>query len=130
MEHRHKARELAFKALYSLELNKFTYFSDIITIEEDLLNKDINSEFGEELFNGVKENIPEIDAILKSKLEHWDIERVEKVDLAILRLSIYSLLYLKEIPRNITIDEAIKLSKIFSSDKSYMFINGILDSIL
>ncbi|MGL1894236.1 MAG: transcription antitermination factor NusB [Spirochaetaceae bacterium] len=129
MERRHKARELAFKALYSWELNKSTTFTDITTIESDLLLKDIDSPFGNELFCGVLDHIKEIDYILNNNLEHWQIERLAKVDFSILRLSIYSLYFQKEISRVITINEAIDLSKEFGSDKSYKFINGILDAI-
>ncbi len=129
MEHRHKARELAFKALFSWELNNFTTFTDITNIEGELLKKLVVSTFGEELFLGVLEQILEIDKILNSNLEHWQIERINKVDLSVLRLSIYSLYYKKDIPAVVTIDEAINISKDFGSDKSYRFVNGILDKI-
>lgn len=124
MAQRHRARELAFKALYSWELNKSTTFTDITDIE------DISSPFGEGIFNGVVGNIKYIDEILMKHMEHWKIERLEKVDLSILRLSIYSLLFQKDISRIITINEAINISKEFGSDKSYKFINGVLDSIV
>lgn len=124
MADRHKARELAFKGLYSWELNKFTTFTDITNIEK------FSSPFGEEIFNGVVNNIDNIDEILTSSIEHWDKERLEKVDLSILRLSIYSLLYQRDISKVITINEAINISKEFGSEKSYKFINGVLDSIV
>jgi transcription antitermination protein NusB len=129
VEHRHKARELAFKALFSWELNKYTTFTDITNIEGDLLHKLVDSAFGEELFLGVLEKQQEIDKILNDGLEHWQIERINKVDLSVLRLSIYSLYYNKDIPPVVTIDEAINLSKDFGTDKSYRFVNGILDKI-
>lgn len=130
MEHRHKARVLAFKALYSWELNKSTTFTDITNIESEFLNKDIDSDFGKSIFRGVLNSIEQIDLILNSHLNNWHIERLEKVDLSILRLSIFSLLYLKKISRIVTINEAINISKEFGSDNSYKFINGILDSIV
>lgn len=61
--------------------------------------------------------------------KNWDIERIAKVDLAILRTSIYALQFNKEIPATVTIDEAIEIAKQFGSDDSYKFINGILDSV-
>lgn len=130
MEHRHKARILAFKALYSWELNKTTTFTDITNIESEFLNKEVDSSFGENIFLGVIERIISLDNILKDQLKNWQIERLDKVDLTILRLSIYSLLYLKDISRIITINEAINISKEFGSDNSFKFINGILDSIV
>lgn len=123
-EHRHKARILAFKALYSWELNKSTTFTDISDIEE------FSSTFGEKLFNGVIENCIEIDRIITGSMEHWELNRVDKVDLSILRLSVYSLLHLKDIPKSITINEAINISKEYGSEKSFKFVNGVLDSII
>lgn len=129
MEHRHKARELAFKAVYSWELNNSTTFTDITSIESELLGKSVESDFGEVIFSGVLDHILEIDQIINQKLEHWDLNRVDKVDLSILRISIYSLQFHKEIPKEVTINEAINISKEFGSDNSYRFINGVLDSI-
>ncbi len=129
-QHRHKARELAFKALYSWELNKKTVFTDILNIEYEYNIENITSDFGVSLFNGVISNITYIDDLIKNKAEHWMIERLEKVDLSILRLSIFSLMFQPEIPYVVTIDEAINISRTFSSDKSYKFINGILDSVI
>lgn len=130
MENRHKARTLAFKALYSWELNKSTVFTDIINIESNLCGENSEAAFGKLIFKGVITNVEVIDYLINQKLEHWDIERLDKVDLSILRLSIYSLYFFKDIPRIVTIDEAIILSKEFGSDKSYRFVNGVLDSIV
>jgi len=123
VEPRHKGRELAFKALYSWELNKSTIFADITNIDNE------SSPFGEDLFTGVIGNIEYIDQILSKNLVNWHINRINKIDLSILRLSIYSLIFLKDIPKVITINEAINISKDYGTDQSYKFVNGILDSI-
>lgn len=130
MENRHKARELAFKALYSWELNKSTTFSDILLLEKSLNKEEIKSDFAESIFNGVKNNVTTIDDILSNNMDNWDLERINKVDLSILRLSVYSLYCFKDIADVITINEGINLSKEFGSDNSYKFINGILDSLV
>ncbi len=130
MENRHRARKLAFKALYSWELNKFTTFSDIISTESNSIDIDLSSGFAESIYSGVINNIEEVDIILSDNIDNWDLERINKVDLSILRLSIYSLYNMKEIPNIITINEAINLSKEFGTDNSYKFINGVLDSIV
>ncbi len=130
MENRHKARILAFKALYSWELNKTTLFADIVNIERECVNRDIVSTFGQELFDGVLRNIVEIDLIIENKLNNWQIERLDKVDISLLRLGIYSIYSFKNIPKVVSINEAINLSKEFGSDNSYKFINGLLDSIV
>jgi transcription antitermination protein NusB len=78
---------------------------------------------------GTIENIKTIDEMIKSHLQHWDISRLNRVDLAILRMSVYTLMYQSEIAPSIVIDEAIGISKEFGTDESYRFINGVLDSI-
>ena len=78
---------------------------------------------------GTIENISEIDKKIAENLDNWVIERLNSVDKAILRLSVYSLLYQKDTPAPIVIDEAINLAKDFGTDDSYKFVNAVLDSI-
>lgn len=75
------------------------------------------------------ENIESVDALIKEHLEHWDFNRLSKVELAILRISTASLMFHEAIPASVTIDEAVNISKNFASDDSYKFINGVLDGI-
>lgn len=130
---RRKARILSFQALYAWELNKVPLEK---LIQFSWLDKkhleEIEKEaiiFSRLLLAGTIENIEEVDRVIKAHLENWDFERVAKVDLAILRLSVYSLLNLKDIPPSVTIDEAIDIAKEFGSDDSYRFVNGMLDGI-
>lgn len=83
--------------------------------------------FAEELINGTVENITEIDDVIKEHAKNWDFKRIARVDLAILRLAIYEMLHRKDIPPVVSINEAIDLSKVFSSPDAKRFINGILD---
>jgi N utilization substance protein B len=78
---------------------------------------------------GCIENIEEIDTLISQNLEHWDISRLAKVDLAIIRISVFSLVFQPDIPHSVTIDEAVHLAKQFGADDSYRFINGVLDGI-
>lgn len=93
------------------------------TIDEETL------VFARFLIHGTLEAVDEIDARIKRQLEHWDFSRLNKVDLAILRISIYSLLFQREIPSSVTINEAINLAKRYGSEESYRFINGVLDAV-
>ncbi len=94
------------------------------TTENDSIN------FAKLLIIGTIENIDEIDTKIKEHLEHWDFSRISKVDLAILRISVYCLLFQEaSIPLTVTIDEAIDITKEFGSTDSYRFINGVLDGI-
>ena len=85
--------------------------------------------FASLLLKGTIENISIIDETIIKHIDNWKFERISKVDLAILRISVYSLLFQKDIAGNITIDEAVDISREYSSNDSYRFINGVLDSI-
>jgi len=67
--------------------------------------------------------------MIKKHLQHWDITRLNRVDLAILRLSVYTLMFQRDIAPSIVIDEAIGISIEFGTDDSFRFINGVLDSV-
>ena len=86
--------------------------------------------FARLLVSGTIEHLEEIDSAIKSSLnENWDFSRLNKVDLAILRISAYPILFQKDIHPSIVIDEAIDISKEFGTDDSFKFINAVLDSI-
>jgi N utilization substance protein B len=86
-------------------------------------------EFAEELVAGVVANRDAIDNIIVDKSKNWTISRMARVDLNILRLAVFELLFLSEIPRNVTINEAIEVAKKFGTEESASFINGMLDEI-
>ena len=85
--------------------------------------------FGEELIHGVIEHGDEIDGKIRSLAQNWEFDRIAKIDLAILRLAIFEMLYRKDIPPIVSINEAIDLSKQFSNADAKRFINGILDRL-
>jgi len=135
MASRRKGRILAFQALYFWESS-----SNNVPVEElvsfDWLKeekrKDLDEEiavFSRALIAGTIENIDAVDSMIKDHLENWDITRLNRVDLAILRISVYTLMYQEEIAPSIVIDEAIGICREFGTDDSYKFINGVLDSI-
>jgi N utilization substance protein B len=85
--------------------------------------------FGEELIHGVIEHCDEIDGKIRALAKNWEFDRIAKIDLAILRLAIFEMLHRKDIPPVVSINEAIDLSKQFSSADAKRFINGILDRL-
>jgi len=85
--------------------------------------------FSDELIFGVIENLGAIDDKIKEIANNWDFDRIAKIDLSILRMAIYELLFRKDIPPVVTINEAIDLSKMYSSEESRRFVNGILDKL-
>jgi len=85
--------------------------------------------FGEELINGAIQNMAEIDARIRQLAHNWEFDRIARIDLAILRVAIFEMLFRKDIPPVVTINEAIDLSKQFSSADARRFVNGILDRL-
>jgi len=132
MASRRKGRILAFQALYCWEaihipveeLISFSWLAEKrANLSEDTAN------FSRLLIAGTIENINVVDEQIKNHLKNWDISRLNRVDLAIIRISVYTLMFQSEISPSIVIDEAIGISKEFGSDDSFKFINGVLDSI-
>jgi N utilization substance protein B len=85
--------------------------------------------FSRLLVTGTIENIEVVDAMIRRHLKNWDFSRLNRVDLAVLRMSVYTLMFQDDVPPSIVIDEAIGISKEFGADDSYRFVNGVLDSI-
>jgi N utilization substance protein B len=133
MSSRRKARILAFQTLFSKDFNNNSV-NELIRFdwmdEERLKNYDDETlTFAKLLIIGTLENLDDIDGAIKNQLQSWDFNRIVKVELAILRLSVYSILYQKDIPSTVTINEAIDIAKEYGSDDAFRFINGILDGI-
>ena len=116
--------------IYSLDLNPPEKVEDACRLffESQGEARDYYS-FSEELIFGYLDRREEVDAAIQERASNWSFDRIAKVDLAILRLAIYELLFREDIPPVVTINEAIDLSKEFSSDDSRRFVNGILDAI-
>ncbi len=85
--------------------------------------------FLENLVSGVRERQEELDAIVGQYAQGWALNRLARVDLTILRMAVYEILYMPEVPVGASINEAVELSKRFCEDKSSGFINGILGSV-
>ena len=136
---RRRGRIIAFQALYGWEythapvedLVGFNWLHPAGNGEASPLPAEEETElaFPRLLVAGTIQNIEIIDRTIRDQLEHWDFSRVIKVDLAILRMSVYALLYQRDIPASVTIDEAIDIAKAFGTDESYKFVNGVLDGI-
>ena len=88
-----------------------------------------SNEFLTQLVNGAVENKEIIDETIKKNLENWTLERLATVDRNLLRLSVYELLYCKDTPPNVVMDEAIEIAKLYGDDQSSKFINGVLSKI-
>ena len=128
---RRRGRILAFQALVAWDMGG-AVLDDLLTFswQTDGSESGLHDYiFPKMMVLGTIENISEIDKKIAENLDNWVIERLNSVDKAILRLSVYSLLYQKDTPAPIVIDEAINLAKDFGTDDSYKFVNAVLDSI-
>lgn len=95
------------------------------------LKLDSNKEKGyiEDVVNGVLKNLDKIDKLIEERAIGWKLNRISKVDLAILRLGIYEILFRDDIPYTVTINEAVEMAKKYSTEESGAFINGIFSKI-
>ena len=127
---RRENRMSAVQFLYQWEINRpETLSEDLYLFFENQENDRAYYAFAEELINGTIREIKTIDKEITSHASNWKFDRIAKVDLSILRLAIFELLYRTDIPPIVSINEAIDLSKIFSNPYSKRFINGILDKM-
>jgi N utilization substance protein B len=131
---RRDGRTAALQYLYSWSLNRPEHLGeDLRVFFENLQIADgkprENYAFGEELIHGVIENCDTIDGRIRGLAQNWDFDRIAKIDLAILRLAIFEMVFRKDIPPVVSINEAIDLSKQFSNADAKRFINGILDKL-
>jgi len=129
MGHRRKSREYALQGLYMFE-TVHTPASELARL--DWVDKDISEDirqFAVTLIDGSLQNMDEIDELIRTYSKNWKFERLSAVDKSILRLSIYALIHLPDIPSAVTINEGIELGKIYGGESSGQFINGILDAI-
>ena len=125
------SRESAFQLLYSMEIQKdnSTEQTDLY-IENNEIKDKKKKEFILDIVNGVRENEEEITKNISEHLtQKWNINRISKIDLVILKIAIYEILY-KKLAYKIAINEAVELAKIYGEDSSSNFVNGVLASII
>ncbi len=122
---RRTAREKALQALFQIDLSD----SDPKEAIESVLEDEAGDDFLNQIVFGVVEHKEEIDQLLRNNLEKWNLERLANVDRSILRMAVYELNYINEIPPKVSIDEAIELAKIFGDDSSSRFINAVLSKV-
>jgi N utilization substance protein B len=125
---RRDGRVVALQYLYAWSINRPENLADdLYTFFQGQEQPRDHYSYGEELIHGVIGHVDEIDSQIKGLAHNWDFDRIARIDLAILRLAIFEMIYRKDIPPVVSINEAIDLSKQFSNADAKRFINGILD---
>ncbi|HVU15565.1 MAG TPA: transcription antitermination factor NusB [Candidatus Didemnitutus sp.] len=125
---RRESRAAALQYLYAWSMNTPSNLAgDLQVFFYGLEKPRDHYAFAEELIHGTIENVTELDGHIRSLAHNWEFDRIARIDLAILRLAMFEMLHRKDIPPVVSINEAIDLSKHFSTADSKRFINGILD---
>lgn len=119
---RRMAREKALQNLFQLN---FTDSDEYLFDEESQKDSYCSS-----VIQGVIENVEAIDTIIKDHLKNWKFDRVGSIEKTVLRIAVYEMNYMKDIPKGVAINEAIELAKKFGEDRSGTFVNGILSNII
>jgi N utilization substance protein B len=125
---RHAGRELALKALYQSDIRGAVSNEDLALFFESF-GEERTDGFALRLIDGVWQERELLDRILAEALEHWSLGRLSRVDHNILRIAVYELLRIHDIPARVTIDEAIELAKTYGDQNSGRFVNGVLDQV-
>ncbi|MFD2045965.1 transcription antitermination factor NusB [Ornithinibacillus salinisoli] len=123
---RHAAREKAFQILFQLDIN----ITDPNEITSQLLDAEEQDDFLQALVEGVVSHKDEIDQTISNHLENWTIQRLASVERTVLRIATYEILYVEDVPTNVSINEAIELAHLYGDDKSGKFVNGVLSKII
>lgn len=126
---RRKARELALQALYQMEITEDYSLRALEFFLSHFEGSAAAKDFARRLVSGVISERPAIDRVIKKSTEHWKLGRMAKVDLTILRMATYELLFCPDIPLSVSMDEAIEIGKRYGSTESPTFINGVLDQV-
>ncbi len=130
---RRTGRERALQALYQIDQNGTATPLESLeaawSASDEAPRDPVAHTFALELVQGVREHLAGLDALIEEHSQNWRLERMQRVDRNVLRLGVFELKYRDDIPRKVTINEAIELAKLFGTEDSAAFINGLLDRI-
>jgi len=129
MRKRTKAREYALQVLYQLDIRRGDTAETLQEFWDARQPAPEVKAFAQQLAEGTMSHAQEIDQLISAHADNWDMKRMAVVDRNILRLGVFELLYVTDVPPSVCIDEAIELAKRFGDAESAKFINGILDAI-
>jgi N utilization substance protein B len=129
MHQRRKAREVTLQVLYELDVQDIGPTDAIERFWAHFEAPEEARAFSSQLIEGAWSHRDEIDQLISSSSENWTMARMSRVDKSILRMAVYELMFCQDIPPKVTLNEAIDLGKVYGSENSGAFINGILDAL-
>ena len=125
---RRKAREATMQALYALEINN-GFPQDVLELCDNSFNNSENDIYTKELFNCVVEKQSWADDLISQCLENWEYGRVAILDKILLRMGVSEIYHIDDVPPKVSISEMVEIAKVYSTEESSSFVNGILDTI-
>ena len=124
---REQIREKTMQLVYQMDITGDFNISDLSVIEESAAV--VEKKQAHDTLQAVQEHHEEIDRLITDHLDSWNLDRIAKTDLAILRTAVAEMLYVEAVPVNVSINEAVNLAKKYGDDRSYAFINSVLGKI-
>lgn len=131
---RRKSREMALQFLFGHDFREVGNDPDVISAEFErycgcFKTADKSLDYARQLITGVRISLAEIDALIRKHSHHWRLERMSLIDRNILRIAIYEMKFVADVPTRVAINEALEIAKQYSIPESISFINGILDAV-
>ncbi|MBI2414486.1 transcription antitermination factor NusB [candidate division WWE3 bacterium] len=127
---RHNARKLALTSIFCWLFSEQDE-DECLILSQDLLDTlEYDRNLIKDIVQGVKNHKKEIDELIKKNAPEWPLDKIAKVDLVILRIAVYEVVFSRTVPDKVAIDEAVELAKEFSNETSGKFINGVLGSVV
>ena len=127
IQKRREDRQQALQLVYERMFRDDT-FEDVCTDALDARDEAV-SDYAKEVIQGIESHLQEIDELIEANLKGWKLNRISKIALAAMRISVYEMKYIKSVPVSVSINEAVKMTKEFASDKDGSFVNGVLGSV-
>lgn len=126
---RHNSRILALVNLFSYVFSEEEDLKTTLLFREEVGNLDYDNDLYQEIYNGVINNLTSIDSLIEEKAPDWPISNIPKIDLSILRIAIFELLWAQKNEPAVIIDESVEVAKEFGSENSSKFVHGVLGAI-
>lgn len=124
---RRTIRENIMQFVYQMDVTDNFDYEQLTCVEE--AEKALKQKQALETLSSIRDHICEIDKLISKNIDNWDLNRLPKADLAILRTALAEILYVDSIPANVSINEAVELGKTYGDERSYAFINSVLGKI-
>ena len=124
---REQIREKTMQLIYQMDITGEFDYEKLHPVDENV--RVLDKKQAVATLQAVKEHIGEIDDVIRANLDNWTFDRVARTDLAILRTAIAEMMYVDSVPASVSINEAVELSKKFSDERSYAFVNSVLSKV-